>query len=406
MKTPVQITKLEEQIQKGDLSAVNIFWNSLKKTPLVEPLENDQVLATFLWKASEPCQNVVLSYYGTASYDPQHNQMVQVPSTSIWYKPLVLHKDTRLVYGFSQNDPLIRIANFKLEDINPAAFTETIHPDPLNPFPYHLTGALCFSGQELHMSLLELAPPYAWNSHKLQGNIEEHFVPSTILQDGRQVDVYLPPNYDKNKTYPLLVSFDAIAFKDYVQGPLILDYLITQGKIPPTIALAIHNPFPNLLSRMFFLTCNDHFTHFVTEEVLAWAKLRYQISPLPQNRIITGGSLGALAACYTAFKSPEIFGNVLAHSGAFWWKAHQQTNYILRLYESSPKKDLRFFLDVGTLETAQTFEEGLSFLEASRQFASILHSKGYPVRLHEFWGSHDYISWQKAFAEAMVEFLG
>lgn len=405
MKTPPQITWLDAQVRKGNSQAVNTFWNSLQKTPLIEPFDDDQVVATFLWKAPMPCKNVVLSYYGTASYDPHHNQMIQVPSTPIWYKPVVLHKDTRLIYGFSQNDPLIRIANFRLEDINPAAFTEMIHPDPLNPSPYRFTGALSFGGQELHMSLLDLAPPYSWSSHKLRGHMEEHIVPSAILQGERQVDVYLPPNYDKSKTYPLLVSFDAIAFKDYIQGPHILDYLITQGKIPPTIALAIHNPHPNLLSRMLFLTCNDPFTRFVTEELLPWAQQRYRISPHARERILTGGSLGGLAACYAAYKFPETFGKILSHSGAFWWKVKQETNYILRLFEGSPKKELEFFLDVGTLETAQTFEQGLSFLESNRQFASILGAKGYPVHLHEFSGSHDYISWQKAFAEAVEQFL-
>jgi enterochelin esterase-like enzyme len=52
-------------------------------------------------------------------------------------------------------------------------------------------------------------------------------------------------------------------------------------------------------------------------------------------------------------KHPEIFGNVLAQSGSFWWKPENDDEYewLTRQFVASPKLPIRFYLQIGQPDT-------------------------------------------------------
>jgi enterochelin esterase family protein len=122
--------------------------------------------------------------------------------------------------------------------------------------------------------------------------------------------------------------------------------------------------------------------------------------------VITGASLGGVASVYMGLTHSEIFGNILAQSGAYWWLIQDEQDWLIHQYVESPKRDLRFFLDVGSLETVPTFANGLSILYANRYLRDVLRAKGYPVKYTEFAGGHDYICWQETFAKGLEHLLG
>lgn len=56
----------------------------------------------------------------------------------------------------------------------------------------------------------------------------------------------------------------------------------------------------------------------------------------------------------------EIFGNVIAETGTYWWPIRDTQNWLIEQSVKSPKEDARFFLDAGSLETVPTFANGSS----------------------------------------------
>jgi len=89
--------------------------------------------------------------------------------------------------------------------------------------------------------------------------------------------------------------------------------------------------------------------------VLPWVRQNYNITFEPSRTIVGGASFGGLAAAFVAMKHPEIFGNVLAQSGSFWWKPETDDEYewLTRQFVASPKLPIRFYLQIGLLEGAE-----------------------------------------------------
>jgi len=103
---------------------------------------------------------------------------------------------------------------------------------------------------------------------------------------------------------------------------------------------------------------------------------------------VTGSSAGGLAAAHAAFRHPEVFGNVLSQSGAFW-RGNEGTNgepyeWLTSRYAEAPRRDVRFVLEVGARETARALGGAApSILESNRRLRDVLVAKGYPVAYAE-----------------------
>lgn len=408
-----KIAKLKSQLKNGRKEAIEGFWKEVqeKGTPLIEPIEGEkESWATFIWRAVKPHKNVVVAEYGLASFDPHKNMMVPIEGTDIWYKTYRFPNNLKLVYTLSPDDPLISIADYKLEDEVFTHFTQNWTNDPLNPKKYLMPANLCLGNRDHEMSLLEMpgAQVSPWSKESnLQGKIFEEHVPSRYLEKGRDVYVYLPPGHDPHHKvqYPLLVAFDGFAFKEHYHAPAMLDYLISQKKIEPLVCVMIQNPDPNPVTRARDLACHEPFFRFLAMELVPWASNRFNATREPDRTIVTGASMGGLAAAYAALSYPNIFGNVLAQSGVYWWPIQGNADWLIHRYIESPKLDLRFFLDVGIMETVPTFGNGPSILNSSKTLRDVLRTKGYSVSYVEYAGGHDYISWQETLAVGLQELI-
>jgi hypothetical protein len=60
-----RIAALKPAIEAGDLAAFSRFWDEVEPTgtPLIEPIDNDNenAFVTFLWRADEEIENVILT---------------------------------------------------------------------------------------------------------------------------------------------------------------------------------------------------------------------------------------------------------------------------------------------------------------------------------------------------------
>jgi enterochelin esterase-like enzyme len=123
---------------------------------------------------------------------------------------------------------------------------------------------------------------------------------------------------------------------------------------------------------------------------------------------VTGSSAGGLAAAYVAWKRPDLFGNVLSQSGAFW-RGNEGSNdppyeWLTGQYAAAPKRDIRFVLEVGALESQGALGGAApSILEANRRLRDALRKKGYDVTYAEVPnGRHTPESWRERLPDAIA----
>lgn len=239
-----------------------------------------------------------------------------------------------------------------------------------------------------------------------RGQVSSVNFKSRILNNKRPLWIYTPSSYERRKKYPIVLVFDGQAYtSELIPGPIILDNLIAEGKIPPIVAVFISSL--DQTTRNSELPCNERFLNFLNEELMPWISRYYSITSDPDQTIVAGSSYGGLAAAYAALNYPQRFGNVLSQSGAFWWNPREKSSepWLLKQFEMKPLARVCFYLDVGNKETYSSKNQR-SMIEVNRLLRKILEQKGYIVRYYEFNGGHEYQCWRKTFAIGLMALLG
>ena len=231
---------------------------------------------------------------------------------------------------------------------------------------------------------------------------------SEIYGRVRQCWVYTPPQYssDDTTTYDLLLAFDGSQSLEEIPFPAILDSLNAAGRIPPMVAVLIDNGSGG--TRLGDLANQPRFVEFMANELLPWVRSRWRVTHDPKHTVLAGSSAGGLAAAYLALECPDLFGNVLSQSGAFW-RGSEGSNaapfeWLTEQYAKSPKKDIHFVLDVGALETRGALSgTAPSILDANRRLHAVLKDKGYGVAYTEVpAGKHDPADWRTRLPEDLI----
>jgi enterochelin esterase family protein len=241
------------------------------------------------------------------------------------------------------------------------------------------------------------------------GVLESLDVTSKVLGDKRTVRVYLPPGYARGKNdYGLLLAYDGNQYTLAVPTPMILDNMIAAKAIPPVIAVFMESP-----DRDVEFPPNDEFQKFVGTELIPQVRAHYRISRDPSRNAVLGSSYGGLAAVYTGFVHPELFGNVISQSGSFAWappSADAQTaaqapppfrgtsadsGYLIKRVAEAPREKLRFYLDAGLWE-------GGGMLSSNRLMRAVLVGKGYEVTYREEPGTHSSYYWMLRLPEGLA----
>ncbi len=396
---------------RDDASAVLRFWDEMAErgTPLIEPISgmDHQMLVTFLSRAGDAVEHVAL-ICDLTGYDPPQTLMQRMPNTDLRYKSLVVRDDLRCSYRLSPNDSLVPVAQVT----DWFARSATFRTDPLNlrridwlmdlDTPNEL--GWCYS-----ICALPNAPPQPWVQPRpeiAKGTVGKHPLQSGSLGAEMQIWVYTPPHFFmEGEPYRTLVLFDAEAYNgQLVDVPTTLDNLLADGLIPPVVALFVDNP-----DRMRLLRCHAPFVSYLTMELLPWARATFHLSADPAHTIIGGSSLGGLAAAHAALLHPEVFGNVLAQAGAFcWWDEEGEIahGWLPRQFAATSTLPIRFYLDIGLLETDAPPFGGATGLECTRGMRDTLRAKGYTVAYQEFMGGHDYACWQGTIADGIMALIG
>jgi enterochelin esterase family protein len=234
--------------------------------------------------------------------------------------------------------------------------------------------------------------------------MEKFQVASERLGGSRVVTMYAPSGYtDASKPRAFVLVFDAEDYITTVGMPTMLDNMIASSVIAPPVVAFLHTPE----TRNEDLLPNSKFQAFIASELMPWIHKHYRISKDPKLNIVLGSSFGGLAATYTAFIHPEIFGNVLSQSGSFWWSPTYLTDpapspnagWMVKQVAESPRKSIRFYITAGSWESA-------GMLSANRIMHSVLLGKGNKVQYTEVANGHNYANFQQTLPDGLITLLG
>ncbi|WBW97787.1 alpha/beta hydrolase-fold protein [Oceanirhabdus sp. W0125-5] len=398
------IENLKFNLDSGNHEFLNSFWSNIKETgtPIIEPIDGntEYSLATFLYRGDETTQTISVCIPPKTAPESSEDKPLselklnRLSNTNVWYTSCVVRNNIRFAYRFLLNCSLDKVHE---------------HPDSWVTDSFSNNNQIFPSSNKAKKDLIidhvvmNNAAEHIWTKERpdtLKGTLQTYSSRSDILNNERDIRIYIPANYNKdNEPYNLLVLTDGAAYIT-MSTKEVLDNIINDNKIPPTIAVLINSNS----NRMKELSCNDEFCSYVVEEVLPWVRENYNVTSDPAKTVIAGSSLGGLTASFLGFKFPDIFGNILSQSGSYWYKSEdvndlEKRNWMARQFEKEDKLPLNFYLNVGVLESAM-------MNDMNREFTDVLLSKGYPVFFEEFKSGHDYLSWGETLGTGLIKLIG
>jgi len=217
------------------------------------------------------------------------------------------------------------------------------------------------------VAFLFIGTAVAQQPHTLTGDIRFHKAfHSNILNNNRDVIVYLPPVYEahKEKRYSVLYLHDGQNLFDgatsFIPGQEwrvdeTAQSLIAAGKVEPLIIVGIYNtgkdrvdeytPAPDAKYKIGGKA--DLYGRMLVEELKPFIDANYRTLSDARHTGLGGSSLGGLVSLYLGLKYSDVFGLLAVVSPSVWWA----NNYIVKYVEAERKRTrVRIWLDIGTRE--------------------------------------------------------
>jgi predicted alpha/beta superfamily hydrolase len=250
------------------------------------------------------------------------------------------------------------------------------------------------------------------------GDIRTHPAFASRYLPARDVQVYLPPRYDRDAglRYPVLYLhdgqnvFDAAAVGMEWQVDETAEQLIGSGAIAPLIVVAVSNTeartdeyTPTFVDRTLPDGRKVHgggkaplYARFLLEELKPFIDRTYRTRTDAASTAVGGASHGGLVSLYLALEHPEAFGHALVMSPSAMW----DNDVLIKRVRALPRKlPVRFWVDVGSLEPQ-------TMVSAARRLRDALIRKGWregqDLRfVEQAEGGHDEISWASRMPDAL-----
>ncbi len=309
-------------------------------------------------------------------WNPKEDTLTRIPKTNLFYLPKSVNPSARFEYKITVDSNWI-----------------------LDPFNQQQTIGGYGANSEIRMPLYRPPAEIEYHADIPHGKIDSLNIKSKILKRTHPVFVYKPAGYTQSSTrlYPTMYVTDG---GEYITLGLmlnVLDNLIAEKKIKPIIAVFV-DPRTNLLDsrtskRITEYTLSDTFVSFLVNEVRVYITNKFRSDLRAEQTGIMGASIGGLISTYAGFARPDIFGLIAAQSPSYWWK----NDTMITMIERSPRQNLKFYIDTGTIRDAQ---EGASKMK----FA--LEQKGYPVHYEEHAESHNWANWRSRISHILEYFWG
>jgi enterochelin esterase family protein len=219
------------------------------------------------------------------------------------------------------------------------------------------------------------------------GTVSRHIYFSTITKGEREMYVYLPPAYDRNKKYPVLYLFGgsgelASTWSLFGRVDFIADNLIAEGKAEPMIIVmannqVVHRSDPKHTDLTFNLLSEE-----LKTVVIPLIEKSYSVRTDRNGRAIAGLSMGGRHAQVIGFNNLNLFASFGLLSSA----ESLDLTPAINQPDFNSKVDY-LFVGAGTNETQPGARH------------EVLHNELLKRNIkHEYYigsaGAHDFITWR------------
>jgi enterochelin esterase-like enzyme len=423
--------------------------------PFIEdiPNDSDNKLVTFLYRmdpSSKKNQTKIYLYSAIVPPLSDESCLIEIPGSGILHLSLTLPSTLRTTYSFLRIDDETNIDNSKPVNISPHYPAPTgefktiqdllaklyehgkveidsynqhkivyyIDPDNLEQF-FAMESIL-----ELPMAPKQLCVPSSLelvreerNDLKKKNRFLERSLQfsNTSLKDdanyndkSRKYWIYLPPDYDANKTYSLMLFLDGGEFIDTIPTQSILEKLITDNIIPPSIVVFFDYSMDRRQQEYY---CDNHFTQFIAKDFMSTLRDKDHLSITNDSRLVTivGLSFSGLAAFYAALTHPDVFGNSVTFSASFESVKRDMLDKLIDLNHAK-NHDSQYLIETGSYENLPVelqFQDGttqaFSINQANKHVFESLNQHGINARKYEFVGGHNSICYRNSLPDRLIE---
>lgn len=181
-------------------------------------------------------------------------------------------------------------------------------------------------------------------------------IKSTILNETRTLNIYLPDGYNSKEKYPVIYLLDGSANEDFLHVAGLVQFFNMTFKMPKTIIVGIANidrkrdfTFPtNLqdLKKAYPTTGGSaKLIDFIEKELQPYIKTHYKTT---DTSYLIGQSLGGLLATEILLKKPDLFTNYIIVSPSLWWDGESLLKAAPALLNTQTDTKKWVYVSVGT----------------------------------------------------------
>ena len=362
---------IESLFQKGkpDTGAVDKFIQQ-NKFPLVEPGR-----VTFVYRGQAQAVHLRSWISGLDTAQP----LVRLEDSDLWALTMELPDKSRFEYKFEVEEKGVK--QLLLDDLNGVQ----AH-DPFGANSVCQGYGYKRPGWTLHDPLAQ------------SGSLDTINIVSRAYNENREVQIYLPAQFRRNRSYPLLIVHDGLDYLRYADLKNVLDNLIHRLEIPAMIVALTNSP-----DRLVEYTGDPRQALFLGEELLPAIAAKFPLLDDSSARGLVGASLGGVASLHAASRYPKLFGRLLLQSGSFAFsdlgrhKKDPLFDPVVRFvneYRNAPYPVAeKIYMSCGIYE---------SLIYENRSLLPVLQDQGMQLLFEEARDAHNWENWRDRLRQGLT----
>lgn len=361
-------------------AALDRFFEQQSSSPVIE---NDRVHFVYRGQVED------IAVAGTMLDPGEELPLLRLPGTDLYFATLELDPEAHFEYRFNRN------------------FGELI-ADPRNP---HAIGSLDGPSSELRMPRWPVPDFVSDQPAERRGRVDTFTHRSQILDNERQIGVYLPAGYDNTaddaaddtaddtagdteERYSLVLYHNGDRALEMAQIDRALDHLI-ELRVAPVIVVLLPR-----VGAEFGGEASDDYLRMLTEELVPHLERTYRVRSEPGSRAVLGVGSGGYISAYAAFKAPGFFGKLATQS--LYMDARTKEGF-LEMVRKAPRQPLDVYVEISRHD--YRFPDiGLDAAADSQVVADLLEEQGYTVRRSQVSGAAGWGSWRSGLGSILATF--
>ena len=357
-------------------AALDALWDDLAAADQVPFRLGDE--AAFLWHGAASTVEIAGDHN---NWDPHDSALTRLGQSTVWMRTYTFPEAARIDYKF------IVDGNWILDPVNPHQQWGGFGPNSELRMPAWVFPEETVRDPEVPVGTLS-------------PNVK---LASTNLGYGVSYRVWTPAGYasDNLRDLPVLYAVDGHEYSDDRLGAaqIVLDNLIADGRIEPTIAVFIDLRIGGQNRREDLYLQNPDFAAFVADELVPVIDAEYRTQPDRDSRVILGTSFGGVFSAYLGVMHPETFGKLAIQSPAFW--ASENPGWwdgpsIYEMMADAEESLFEVYMSSGTVE---------GIVGDARKMRDVLEANNHALTYREVPEGHSWGNWRALIDEALIALL-